>query len=293
VLVVVEDRDLERLAQPPLDLEAARRRDVLEVDATERRRDRLHRADDLVGVLRGQADREGVDIREFFEQHRLALHHGQCRLGSDVPEPEYRGAVADDGDAVALDREVPDLVRIPRDGMRDACDTRRVDHREVVPRLQRQTRAHLELAPEVGEEDTVGDLDHLDAVDRPDGGDDLVKMLLVVSQDVDIADLRRTLDPDEVDRAEQAAGLADRRGQAGEGPGNVLDAHADRGAERCRRMHGRRVFREARRDVRIHYGFAIRVIERRGHAATGVASGRRVEGANRPHGLAGGPPENC
>ena len=40
VLVVVEDRDVERLAQPLLDLEAARRGDVLEVDAAEGRGDR-------------------------------------------------------------------------------------------------------------------------------------------------------------------------------------------------------------------------------------------------------------
>ena len=37
VLVVVEDRDVELLLQPVLDLEAARRGDVLEVDAAERR----------------------------------------------------------------------------------------------------------------------------------------------------------------------------------------------------------------------------------------------------------------
>ena len=37
VLVVVEDRDVEDLAQPALDLEAARRGDVLEVDAGEAR----------------------------------------------------------------------------------------------------------------------------------------------------------------------------------------------------------------------------------------------------------------
>ena len=43
VLVVVEDRDVERLLQPPLDLEAARRGDVLEVDAAERRRDAARR----------------------------------------------------------------------------------------------------------------------------------------------------------------------------------------------------------------------------------------------------------
>ena len=109
VLVVVEDRDVERLLQPALDLEAARRRDVLEVDAAEPGRDRGDRGDDLVGVGRREADRPGVDAAELLEQHRLALHHRHRRLGADVAEPEHRGAVADDGDGVLLDRQVPDL----------------------------------------------------------------------------------------------------------------------------------------------------------------------------------------
>ena len=61
VLVVVEDRDVEAGPQPPLDLEAARRRDVLEVDPGEDRGDQLDRPHDLVDVLGVQADREGVD----------------------------------------------------------------------------------------------------------------------------------------------------------------------------------------------------------------------------------------
>ena len=56
VLVVVEDGDVELRPQPLLDLEAARRRDVLEVDPAEAGRDRLHGGDDLVGVLRVEAD---------------------------------------------------------------------------------------------------------------------------------------------------------------------------------------------------------------------------------------------
>ena len=44
VLVVVEDRDVEQLAQPRLDLEAPRRGDVLQVDAAVGRRDRLARS---------------------------------------------------------------------------------------------------------------------------------------------------------------------------------------------------------------------------------------------------------
>ena len=60
------------------------RRDVLEVDAAEGGRHQLHRLDDLLGVVGGEADREGVDLGELLEQHRLALHHRHRGLGADV-----------------------------------------------------------------------------------------------------------------------------------------------------------------------------------------------------------------
>ena len=121
VLVVVEDRDVELGAQPPLDLEAARRRDVLEVDAAERRRRRLHERDDLVDVLGVEAERERVDAGELLEQQRLALHHRHRRLRADVAEAEHGRAVGDDGDGVALDRQRPAPSRGPRGS---PCDTR-------------------------------------------------------------------------------------------------------------------------------------------------------------------------
>ena len=86
VLVVVEDRDVELRLQPVLDLEAARGGDVLEVDAAEAGRDRLHRRDDLVDVLGVEADRERVDAAELLQQHRLALHHRHRRARADVAE---------------------------------------------------------------------------------------------------------------------------------------------------------------------------------------------------------------
>src|SRR5205085_12409633 len=66
VLIVVEDRDAETL-EARLDLEAAWRRDVLEVDAAEDRRDRAHDRNDLVDVLRRQANRKRIDAGEFLE----------------------------------------------------------------------------------------------------------------------------------------------------------------------------------------------------------------------------------
>ena len=109
MLVVVEDGDVELLLEPVLDLEAARRRDVLEVDAAEGRRDQLHGLDDLLGVVGLERDREGVDLGELLEQHRLALHHRHRGLGADVAEPEHGAAVGDHGDHVALDRQLEGL----------------------------------------------------------------------------------------------------------------------------------------------------------------------------------------
>ena len=100
VLVVVEDRDVEPLLEPLLDLEAARRRDVLEVDAAEARREPDDGLDDLVDVGGVQADRHGVDAAELLEQHRLALHHRHRGGRADVAEAEHGGAVGDDGDRV-------------------------------------------------------------------------------------------------------------------------------------------------------------------------------------------------
>ena len=50
VLVVVEDGDVQPLLEPALDLEAAGRRDVLQVHAAEGRREPDDGLDDLVGV---------------------------------------------------------------------------------------------------------------------------------------------------------------------------------------------------------------------------------------------------
>jgi hypothetical protein len=50
----------------------------------------------------------------------------------------------------------------------------------------------------------------------------------VGGEDGDVADLRAPLDADEVDRVEQAAGVADRLGQAGERARPVVEVDAER-----------------------------------------------------------------
>jgi hypothetical protein len=85
VLVVVEHGDVQRLAQPLLDLEALRCGDVLEVDPAVDRGDRLDDPHDLVDVLGVEAHRPCVDPREVLEQGGLALHHRQRRHPGRCP----------------------------------------------------------------------------------------------------------------------------------------------------------------------------------------------------------------
>ena len=119
----------------------------------------LHGADDLLGVLGGEADREGVDPGEPLEQRRLALHHRQRRRGPDVAEPEHGRTVGDDSDRVALDRQPAHVLGALGDRSADSRHPRRVRHRQVVAVAQREpSTRHLDLAAEVQQERAVGHL---------------------------------------------------------------------------------------------------------------------------------------
>ena len=70
------------------------------------------------------------------------------------------------------------------------------------------------------QESPVGDVHDLDPVELVHGLGDAPHVLGVVREHRDVADLRPALGTNEVDRAEQAAGLADRLGQPRERPGS-------------------------------------------------------------------------
>ncbi len=137
----------------------------------------LTAADDLVGVGRLQADREGVDAGELLEQAALALHHRHRRPGADVAQAEHGRAVGDDGDGVALDRVLEGLVFVVGDRQADARDAGRVDHREVVAGLQGVLVGLFDLAADVQQEGAVGRIDHLGTPEGADGGEDEVPVL--------------------------------------------------------------------------------------------------------------------
>jgi hypothetical protein len=146
VLVVVEHRDVELVVQATLDLEAPWSGDVLDVHPAEGRRGRLDEGDDLVDVARGDAQREGVDAREFLEQQRLALHDRHRGLRTDVAEAQDRRPVGHDRDRVALDGQPPRPIGVLVNRRADPGDARGVGRREVVPRLD-GTRAITSILP--------------------------------------------------------------------------------------------------------------------------------------------------
>ena len=127
----MEHRDVHQFAQALLDDEAFRRLDVLQIDAAPAGAEIAHAIDELVGVLGGDFQIDGVDVGEALEQHRLAFHHGLGRQRAAVAQPQDGGAVGDDGDEIALHRVVVGAARILGDGEHRHGDARRIGEREV------------------------------------------------------------------------------------------------------------------------------------------------------------------
>ena len=59
---------------------------------------------DLLGVLRVEAHRPGVDVPKRLKRAALPSMTGRAASGADVAQAEHCGAVGDDGHGVAFDR---------------------------------------------------------------------------------------------------------------------------------------------------------------------------------------------
>jgi hypothetical protein len=137
VLIVMEHRDVAALDQRVLDLEALRRRDVLEVDAAEGGGDAGHGIDDVLRFERIDLDIEHIDIGKLLEQHRLAFHDRLAGERAAIAEPEHRGAVGDHRHQVALGGVAVGILRILLDREHRLGDSRRVRERELRNRVKR------------------------------------------------------------------------------------------------------------------------------------------------------------
>ena len=216
VLVVVKDGNVQSFLQPPLDFKAARRGDVFEVDAAQTHREIGNGVDDFLGVLRAQANRVGVNAGKFLEQHRLAFHDGHRGFRADVAEAQHRRAVADYGDGIALDGQLPGFVVLLGDGGTHARHAGRVSHREGVPRRQRHLVLDGNFSAEMQEKNLVRNVGHDDILQFADGRHDGFHVFLAARPHRDVARHALGVGIHNVHRAEVAAQPADGVGELGE-----------------------------------------------------------------------------
>ena len=123
MLIIVEDRNVALFLQFPLNLEAARRRDVLKVDAAEGTGDVVDRLDEFIHILRLHAQREGIHIAKGLEQHALSFHDRHARFRSDIAQSQNSRAIRDDRAHIVTSCQFIRLQRILLDlqaGLSDA-----------------------------------------------------------------------------------------------------------------------------------------------------------------------------
>ena len=145
VLVIVEYEDVALFLQLLLDFEAARSRDVLEVDATEGACEQRNRVDDGVYILRTDAERNRVDATELLKQYTLAFHDRHAGLRADITESEDRGTIRHDRDRVPAAGQLPLLLRILLDLLADRSHARCVGEGQRLGAVDLRARRHLDF----------------------------------------------------------------------------------------------------------------------------------------------------
>ncbi|MPM87204.1 hypothetical protein SDC9_134298 [bioreactor metagenome] len=127
----MEDRNVQHLFQAAFDFEAARRTDILQVDAAEGRCDGSNVRDDFFNILRIQGNRNGIHIPEAFEQGRFAFHNRNGCFRSDIAQAQDSRSVGYDGDQVLFSGISIDGFFVVRDFHADGCDARCIGDAQI------------------------------------------------------------------------------------------------------------------------------------------------------------------
>ena len=104
VLVIMKDWNIESSLEALFNLKAARRTDILEVDAAVSGCKPSDSFDNLLSILCVKADGHCIHAAKFLEEHCLSLHDRHCGVGADIAKSEHRTSVRHDGYGVCLHR---------------------------------------------------------------------------------------------------------------------------------------------------------------------------------------------
>ncbi len=146
MLIVMEHRDVEQLPQPLLDHKALGRADVLQIDATPALAQQLDAIHDLIRILGGDFEIDGVDIGKALEQNRLALHHGFRRQCPAIAKAKDGSAIGDDRDKIAFGGVVEGAALVLGNRKHRDGNAWRIRKGEVALGGHRLCRHHFELA---------------------------------------------------------------------------------------------------------------------------------------------------
>jgi len=95
MLIIVEDRNVHALLEPPFNFETLGCLDILEVDTTKTGFKTGDNIDQLIRICLVDLDIKYIDTGKLFKQHPLTFHH---RLGSqwtDITQTKHCGAIGD------------------------------------------------------------------------------------------------------------------------------------------------------------------------------------------------------
>ncbi len=166
VLVVVEDGDLQALAEGLLDHETVGGLDVLQVYPADRRLQQAAELDDVLGIVACHLEVEDVDVGEPLEEDGLPFHHRLPGEWPDVAQSEHGRSVGYHCHQVALVGVAECVVGVGGNGEAGLCDAGGVCQAEVLlgggrlggPDLQLSGPAPLVIVERFAETASLGHL---------------------------------------------------------------------------------------------------------------------------------------
>ena len=145
VLIVMKHGNVEQLAQALLDYKALGRANVLQVDPAPAFAQEPYAIDDLVGVLGGHFEVDGIDVGETLEQHRLAFHDRLRCQRAAVAKAKDGGPICDYGNEIAFGGVVEGAILIFRNGEHRYRHSWGIGEREVALGGHRLCGHHFKL----------------------------------------------------------------------------------------------------------------------------------------------------
>ena len=141
----MEDGNVTLILEFPLNFEASRGGNVLQIDAAKGagdQRDGIHK---LVHIVRFHAERKRVDIAERLEEHTFALHDRHTGLRADVAEAEHRAAVRNNRAEIAAPRQLVAPIHVLLDFKARLRHAGRIGKAQVVLCLDRHPRLNFDF----------------------------------------------------------------------------------------------------------------------------------------------------